>query len=113
MVWGQNAMAQGPSSSVKYDARDSIVANIPNQVVRLYGEAYVQFEDVELTADFIEIDLKKGEVLATYSLDSLGLPVGKPVFSTGEEESRCDYIRYNFNTKKGYVKEVRAQQGEG
>ncbi|MBI3135236.1 MAG: LPS-assembly protein LptD [Bacteroidetes bacterium] len=113
MVAGQNMLAQGPSSAVNYEARDSIVANIPNQVVRLYGEAVVAFEDVELRADFIEIDLKKGEVLATYTLDSLGLPVGKPVFTTGGEESRCDYIRYNFNTKKGYVKEVRAQQGEG
>lgn len=108
-----HSFGQGPASAVRYEARDSIVANVPSQIIRLYGEASVQFEDIELTADYIEIDMTKGEVLATYTLDSLGNPVGKPIFSSGGEESRCDYVRYNFNTKKGYVKEVRAQQGEG
>ena len=107
------AIAQSLNSTVKYEARDSIVANIPEQKVRLYGLAKVEFEDIELTADFIEVDLKKSEVAATYTLDSLGQPVGKPVFTSDGEESRCDYIKYNFNTKKGYVKEIRATQGDG
>lgn len=113
MLSGIMSFSQGLSSKVTYEARDSIVANLPDQIVRLYGAALVQFEDIELRADFIEVDMKKGEVLATYTLDSAGVPVGKPVFTSGGEESHCDYIRYNFNTKKGYVKEVRAQQGEG
>jgi hypothetical protein len=101
------------SSRVTYEARDSIVAHIPSQKVRLYGEAIVEFENITLTADFIEVDLKMSEVTATFSLDSLGQPIGKPVFTSDGEESRCDYIKYNFNTKKGYIREVRAQQGEG
>lgn len=109
----QNLFSQNLGSAVNYEARDSIVANIPTQKVRLYGEAIVEFEDIVLTADFIEIDLKTSEIIATYTLDSAGAPVGKPVFTSGGEESRCDYIKYNFNTKKGYVKEIRAQQDEG
>lgn len=105
--------SQAPSSGVEYSARDSIVADIPAQVIRLYGDANVTYEDIVLRADFIEIDLVHGEVLATFTLDSAGAPVGKPTFTMGAEESRCDYIKYNFNTKKGYVKEIRGQQGEG
>lgn len=108
VTWGQDL-----GSPVKYEARDSIVADIPKQIITLYGEAKVQFEDVELTADFIQIDLINSEVLATYTLDSAGVPVGKPIFFAEGQESKADYIRYNFETKKGYVREVRTQQGEG
>ncbi|NQZ69663.1 MAG: LPS-assembly protein LptD, partial [Lentisphaeria bacterium] len=103
----------GLNSLVKYEAKDSIVANIPKQTVKLYGEAIVEFEDILVTADIIEINLTTNEVIATFSLDSLGNPVGKPVFTSAGEESKCDYIKYNFNTKKGYIKEVRSQQGGG
>jgi len=109
----QNLFGQSLGSAVKYQARDSIVAHIPTQKVRLYGDARVDFEDIQLTADYIEIDILKSEVMATYTLDSLGEPVGKPLFTSGGEESSCDYIKYNFETKKGYIKEIRAQQGEG
>ncbi len=108
-----SANSAGLNSPVNYSARDSIVANIPDQIVRLYGESIVQFEDIELKADLIEIDLKTNEVTAMYSLDSTGNPVGKPVFISGGEESQCESLKYNFETKKGYIKEVRMQQGEG
>ncbi|MCB9222561.1 MAG: putative LPS assembly protein LptD [Crocinitomicaceae bacterium] len=98
---------------VKYEARDSIIANIPRQTVMLYGEAYVSYEGIELKADYIEINTKNSEVIATFTTDSSGNPVGKPIFISEGEESRCDYIKYNFETKKGYVREVRAQQDEG
>lgn len=107
------AFGQSLSSAVNYSARDSIVADVKSQIIKLYGEAVVTYEDVELNADYIEVDLKKSEVMATYTVDSLGLPVGKPLFTSAGESSTCDYIRYNFNTKTGYVKEVRAQQDEG
>lgn len=105
--------ANGLNSPVDYQARDSIVSNIPNQTVKLYGESVVTYEDIELRSDYIEIDLKTNEIIATYSLDSVGNPIGKPVFVSGGEESECDYIKYNIETKKGIVKEVRMQQGEG
>ncbi|MEO9533341.1 MAG: putative LPS assembly protein LptD [Crocinitomicaceae bacterium] len=101
------------SDPVNYSARDSIVANAKNQIVKLYGEALVTYDNIELKADYIEIDIQRNEVLATYTLDSLGNPVGKPVFNAEGEESTCDYMKYNFKTKKGYIKEVRAQQDEG
>jgi lipopolysaccharide assembly outer membrane protein LptD (OstA) len=103
----------GLDAPVTYEARDSIIADIPQQIVTLYGDAYVVYEGIELKADYIQIDLKSNEMTATYALDSLGLPVGKPIFISDGEESRCELMKYNFKTKKGYIKEVRAQQDEG
>jgi hypothetical protein len=108
-----SGQGQSLESPVKYNARDSIVANIPKQLIKLYGSASVQFEDFELSADYIEVDLVNREVLATFTTDSIGSPVGKPVFITDGQQSTCDYVRYNFDTKKGYIREIRTQQGEG
>jgi hypothetical protein len=96
-----------------YSAKDSIVADVPNQIIRLYGQAVVTFEDVVLNAEIIEFDMKNNEVTARYGLDSLGNPTGKPVFNQGGEEIICESIKYNFDTKKGYITELRTQQGEG
>jgi len=109
IFWAQDGL-DGP---VNYQATDSIVADIKTEIVKLYGEAKVTYDNIELTADYIEIDMKNNEVLATYTTDSLGTPIGKPIFSSDGEESTCDYMKYNFKTKKGYIKEVRAQQDEG
>jgi hypothetical protein len=120
LIFGSNSYSQESGSEelgldypVYYSATDSIVADIPNQIVRLYGEANVTYDDLILDAEIIEIDLNKNEVSAYYGIDSTGIPIGKPVFTQSGEEIKCESIKYNFNTKQGYITEVRTQQGEG
>ncbi|MEZ4936336.1 MAG: putative LPS assembly protein LptD [Crocinitomicaceae bacterium] len=97
---------------IKYDARDSIITDLQKEIVYLYGEAVVIYGDIKLTADLMVVDMNKKEVQATYTLDSLGQPVGKPHFTQGSEEFTADSIRYNIDTKKGYIREVRSQYDE-
>ncbi len=108
-----SATGNGLNAPVYYEARDSIVADLRDKTVRLYGAASVKYDEISLTAEQIEIDLETNEIIATYTLDSLGNKVGKPIFNADGEESECDYIKYNIDTKKGFVKEVRMTQGEG
>ncbi len=103
----------GLDAPVFYSADDSIIADVPHQIVRLYGNSKVTYDDIELTASIIEIDLKNKEVSAFYSLDSLGQPVGKPIFTQGSEEVKCNQLKYNFDTKQGYITEIRTQQNDG
>lgn len=103
----------GLDSPVKYSADDSIVVDVPNLIIRLYGNADVKYEKVHLTANLIEIDIEKSEVQATYTLDSLGNPIGKPEFTDGTENVKCDAMKYNFKSEKAIISEVRTQQGEG
>ncbi len=100
-------------TTVTYSARDSMRVNTESKMAYLYGDAKVTYGKIQLTSDYMEIDLNKNEVKATYTTDSLGEPVGKPVFKDASDMFVADLIRYNFNSKKGIVSGVVTQQGEG
>ena len=94
-------------------AEDSIDYDIKNKKVRLYKNAKVTYGDVELTAAFIELNQDENSVYATWLKDTLGNPYGKPEFKEKDKSFISDVIRYNFNTKKGVIKNVITQEGEG
>lgn len=97
---------------VIYDARDSIYMDVPKRQVHLYGKAHVKTPEMNMEAGYILIDLKKSEVLATYEIDKDSNRVDFPQFSDGSEKVQATSIRYNFKSKKGYIQEVKVQQGE-
>ncbi|HNT79950.1 MAG TPA: putative LPS assembly protein LptD [Bacteroidia bacterium] len=100
-------------SEVKYFARDSIVYDISINKIYLYGDAKVTYENIELTAAFIELDWNNKEVSAQGIPDSTGSFKGLPVFKEASNSFSSSRIRYNFDTKKGKIYEVTTQQGEG
>ena len=100
-------------SPVKYHARDSIRVNIMNEIVYLYGEATVDYEDMHLEADYIVIDLNKKELYAEGITDSTGIITGTPEFSQADQKFRSSSIRYNFDSKKGKIAHVITQEGQG
>lgn len=106
------AFAQDLQSEVKYGARDSMRYDMAKQTVYLFGAATVKYQDVELTADRILLDLRREEVQAYGTLDSAGAPVGFPVFTQGGQKVEADSIRYNFKTKEGIIKEVRTSESQ-
>ncbi|MDC3336301.1 putative LPS assembly protein LptD [Flavobacteriales bacterium] len=98
---------------VDYNATDSMRFNIPLQKVYLYGNAHVTYDDIELDASYIEFDFSTKIAIAKFSTDSLGEVIGKPVFQENGDEFTMDSIRYNFDSKKGIIYNVRTEQAEG
>ena len=98
---------------IDYHAEDSIVGSFDGQKVYLYNNAKVTYQQIELTAYFIELDLETKEVYAEGITDSTGTLVQKPVFKDGREEFESKNLRYNFETEKGIITDVVTQQGEG
>ena len=68
------------SSTVEYSAKDSVVNDLQNRYTYLFGDAVVKYEDMELRADYIEIDFKNSELYASGVADSTGRLHGTPVF---------------------------------
>ncbi|MDP4280534.1 MAG: putative LPS assembly protein LptD [Bacteroidota bacterium] len=100
-------------AKVEYKATDSLHFNIKNQKVFLYKEADIKYQNMEMKADYIEIDFHNNRVHATGLPDSTGKKVGIPQFSEGSQKFESQIIDYNYNTKKGYIQTVSTQQDEG
>ncbi len=98
---------------INYNAEDSIIGSFDGQKVYLYNNAKVTYQQIELTAYFIELDLETKEVYAEGVIDSTGTLVQKPIFRDGREEFESQTLRYNFETEKGIITEVVTEQGEG
>ena len=90
---------------VYYNSDDSLLNDMKNRKAYLYGNAVVKYEDMDITAAFIEVDLDKNEVYAFGRTDGDSI-VGKPEFKQGDETFVADTIRYNFKSKKGIIKNV-------
>jgi hypothetical protein len=98
---------------VDYHSEDSMITDITNQKAYLYNNAIVVYQDMTLKAGYIEIDFKNNTVYAYSIKDSAGKEVQRPDFKNKDGQYVASYIAYNFDTKKGKIKDVRTQQDEG
>lgn len=101
------------SQIVYYSAADSTVNDLQRRYTYLFGDAVVKYEDMELRADYIEIDFRNNELYASGVLDTSGQLTGNPVFKQGEMEYKAHEIKYNFTTHKGKISHVITTEDEG
>ena len=88
---------------IRYTAKDSVKINQKTNKIRLYNEAKLEYQDMELTAGLIVLDYTKNEVYAGRIADSTGTLSQKPVFIQGRDEVNPDSIRFNFNSKRALI----------
>ncbi len=98
---------------VSYTAKDSITFDYTSSRATLYGESKVNYQNLELEADEITMNLDSSIVHAIGRPDSTGTVQGKPTFKQGQDAYEPDKISYNFKTKKAFIHNVYTQQGEG
>jgi len=99
---------------IVYNADDSIIVSFDGQKVFLYNNSKVTYQQIELTAYFIELDLETKEIYAEgiYN-DSTETLDQKPIFKQGQEEYESETMRYNFESEKAFITKVVSEQGEG
>jgi lipopolysaccharide assembly outer membrane protein LptD (OstA) len=101
------------TSKVDYAATDSLRFEIKGQRVYLFKRAEIKYQDINLKADSIQIDFTKHTIKATGVPDSSGTVQGSPEFTEGGQTFKSKTIRYNYDTKKGYIQVVFTKQDEG
>ncbi len=116
----QDTLSKKPSQKktfledkVVYKAKDSVINVLIENKVLLYGEAQINYQDIELKADYIEFDMTKNEVFARGVEDSTGNVSGTPVFKEGGKTFNAKQMTYNFKTKKGVIKHVFTEEEGG
>ena len=115
VVKEQHVIVISPDSidaKVEYGSVDSNYLDNVTRRVYLYGDAYVRYKDLSLTADYIVVDLDSSIAVAEGMPDSLGEMAGLPVFNMAEEEFTAGRIRYNFKTRKGFIYNVVTEEGD-
>ena len=103
---------QALDAPVSYQAADSIVMTAGNWAY-LFGDGSVKYQQIELQAENIEMNMDSSIVFAKFGLDSVGSEFGYPLFKDGDQEYEAKLMRYNFKSKKGFINNVITQQGEG
>lgn len=98
---------------VSYSSSDSMTYYANDRRINLFGNSKVDYLDMNLEADIISMSIDSSLVHATYSIDSLGEKKGKPVFVQRDDSYEMEHISYNFKTRKGFIRNVTTEQGEG
>lgn len=97
---------------VYYECTDSMVWSRAGNAY-LYGNSKVKYDNVELTADVITMNMDSSVVHANGRPDSTGVMIGLPIFKDGSTPYESDRMSYNFKSKKGFISNVYTQQGDG
>lgn len=99
---------------VEYKARDSTIAKRTTEIIYLYGDAKIIYNDFELNADYIKYDKKNNFIFASGIKNKNGRYVGRPIFKMGGEGSSiADSLIYNFKSGKSIVYQVYTEQQGG
>lgn len=98
---------------VNYQSVDSIVVELDKQIMRMYKQGQVQYEQQEIKADYMELDIRNNLITAKYALDTAEHEVGYPVLKDGKAEYEARELFYNIKSKKAIVKDILTQEGEG
>ena len=98
------------------NARDSIVEVFSDgqRMVYYYGDVKVTYQNMELTAEYMEYNMNTGEVFARGVLDNeTGEWKGQPVMTQGKDKYEMEQLRYNFNSQKARITNMVTTDDEG
>ncbi len=98
---------------VFYHADDSMVMDIPEKKIILYGkQSNVKYLDNDLTAPLVEFDQRTNIISAHLTKDSAGNVINYVRFNQGDIKTQSDTVRFNPKTGKGISKGTYTQQDE-
>lgn len=88
---------------VNYGARDTQWYDHKLKQMHLFGDAYVEYGSMKLTAGYIVFGLESNEAEAFSIKDEEGNDIQKPKFKDGDQEFNYERLKYNFESGKGLV----------
>ena len=103
----------GIDAPVDYESADSLVYDAETGLAMLYGQAKVNYLDMQLEAAQISMNMDSTLVHAQGAVDTLGHLTETPVYTQGSDNYKSEKMSFNFKTKKGYISNVYTQQGDG
>lgn len=103
----------GIEAPIDFVAKDSMVYDAKTGLAFLFGEAEVKYQNMQLTAAQIAMNMDSSTVKADGRVDTTGTMHGKPLFKQRGEEYDSQSMAFNFKTKKGFIQNTYTAQGNG
>ena len=95
---------------ITYEATDTTSISPQDKLIRLYNNAKITYQDMEITSGIIIVDYDKNEIYAGRIKDSVGEYTQLPIFKQGQDEIRPDSLRFNMDTKKAIIFNSRTEE---
>lgn len=102
----------GIEDEIVYKSSDSIIL-MSNGTAFLHGSTEITYQSIKLEADFVRVKIDSSLIFAKGTPGEDGKAVGEPVFSEGESSYNSKELSYNLKTRKGFIRHVVTQEGEG
>jgi len=96
--------------NIDYEATDTVLIDPKNRSIRLYNNAKIFYEDMQIESGIIVVNYEKNEIYAGRIKDSLGEYSQFPIFKQGQDEVRPDSLRYNMDSKKAIIFNSRTEE---
>ncbi len=100
------------TSEVRWNAADSTLVDAESGEVRLFGQAWVEMDDLRLEAERIVYAAEDDRACAFGVRDSSGAWLGRPVLVQGDQRFEQDSLCFDLETRRGYSVHAVTQQGE-
>lgn len=97
---------------VIYSANDSLVLDLALETITLHDSVVILYDKIDLRADFVAMSFAKKRLKATGIPDSQGRLQGKPIFSENGKGFDATEMEYNFETRRGLIKEAITNDGD-
>lgn len=100
------------TAPIRYEAKDSVVIRVVNKKVIMFGQTKTEYEDITLTAPFVDIDQGTQLLTAYNQRDSAGTVLEEAVFTQGESKYVMDTVIFNIQNQKAITRNAITQQNE-
>jgi len=93
-----------------YGSKDSSELDKTNEIVHLWGDAYVKYQTLSMNAHYLRLDLRNHTILAEVGVGPSGRPLGKPNVVIEGQQMVANKLKFNYKTKKGIIIDSRMKQ---
>lgn len=98
---------------IAYSAKDYESINQKKKQIRLFNEAQIQYQDMDIKSGVIVIDYGNDLVYAGRLKDTAGVYSQAPIFKQGSDVVEPDSIVFNMKTKKALIWNSKTEQQGG
>ena len=98
---------------VQYNAEDSIVFNVKDQTIQLYGEGVIKYDTIKLEAEKLFLDWTNYTIAASSKKNKAGKIEKKTVLTKESVEYIAEDVNYNFKSQRATANKLFTKQGDG